>query len=293
MSETQLARIPWLEGKRISVCIKPVDLHPVVLPGTSSATRQSRRIGITHADAAAIEVGIRLAEASGASIQIVAAGPSHVGDSLLEAAAAAQGTAVRISVPFDEDSSVVAAELAECVAGSALVICGAYSGDRGTGSVPGFLAHECGIGQALGLTSLSVAQGELRVVRRLDGGAAEILAVSSPAVCSVEGSVVLDGHVCSLRRASLERLLELRAAGIEQRSRVSRSAVSLSGTLHPFLPRTRLVAPPQGGSALDRIVELTGALAERVPPRRVEATPEQAATLIIDQLVEWGYLDPQ
>ena len=42
------------------------------------------------------------------------------------------------------------------------------------------------------------------------------------------------------------------------------------------------------------VVELTGALVARTPPRRVDAADDAdaAADAIIEQLAAWGYLDP-
>ena len=66
--------------------------------------------------------------------------------------------------------------------------------DRGTGSVPAFLAHELGNAQALGLVEVDTGHAVDRAVdcacvRRLDGGRREVLDVAAPAVLSVEGSV--------------------------------------------------------------------------------------------------------
>jgi electron transfer flavoprotein beta subunit len=48
---------------------------------------------------------------------------------------------------------------------------------------------------------------------------------------------------------------------------------------------------PAGDVALQRVVELTGALVERTPPRTVELSADDAADLILDQLRTWGYLE--
>ena len=67
-----------------------------------------------------------------------------------------------------------------------LVVCGDRSADRGTGALPGFLAHELGAAQALGLVSLepdAATVGAARALvaeRRLDGGWREQLRVPLP-----------------------------------------------------------------------------------------------------------------
>jgi hypothetical protein len=89
-----------------------------------------------------------------------------------------------------------------------LVVCGDHSADRGTGSTPAFLAGLLGAAQALGLVQLSTVEGELRALRRLDGGRRERLVVPLPAVCSVEPTGV------RLRRAALPAVLAAATAPI-------------------------------------------------------------------------------
>ena len=124
----------------------------------------------------------------------------------------------------------------------------------------------------------------LRVVRRLDGGRRERLTVRSPAVISVEGAVA------DLRRAPLAAVLRTRDAPVEVR-RIRSQHRADRPRLRPWRPRARVVPPPQGDTALDRIVELTGALVERTPPVAVELPPGAAARAILEQLRTWGYLD--
>ena len=91
------------------------------------------------------------------------------------------------------------------------MVCGDVSADRGSGSVPAFVAAELGVAQALGLVERrpATATAARRVTRRLDGGRREVLAVTAPAVLSVEGAVA------RLRRASLPAELAARTAPIE------------------------------------------------------------------------------
>ena len=105
----------------------------------------------------------------------------------------------------------VAAVLAPAVSGARFVLCGDASLDRGSGSVPAFVAAALGCAQALGLTSLAVEDGEhgaVLVERRLDGGRRERLRVAAPAVLSVQSGL-------RLRRAPLAGVLAAREARIE------------------------------------------------------------------------------
>jgi len=225
---------------------------------------------------------------------------------------------VRIDGDGTEPSQDVATRLAALLAaeGSAiaelLVVCGDLSADRGSGSVPAFLAGAVGAAQALGLVDVDSGESGpgsegseanpigtgsngdtgtgtgtdcvLRVVRRLDGGRRERLTVRSPAVISVEGAVA------DLRRASLAAVLRTQDAPVEVHQIRSRHH-SDRPRLRPWRPRARVVPPPHGDTALDRIVQLTGAFVERTPPVAVELPPAEAAQAILEQLRTWGYLD--
>ena len=70
----------------------------------------------------------------------------------------------------------------------------------------------------------------------------------------------------------------------ESRVRVTRRA--------PYRPRPRALPPPDADlSPRERILSLTGALSDRTPPQTIVADTDEAATLVLEQLRTWGYLD--
>ncbi len=163
------------------------------------------------------------------------------------------------------------------------VICGDLSYDRGSGAAPALLAHHLQFAQALGLIEVTPDEpGRYRAVRRLDGGRRELLAVNGPSVLSVEGAAA------TLRRAPLVSTLgrahevEVRLGRIEAHVQPPR--------MRPWRPRARVLAAPESPDAFGRILSLTGALVDQRTARTVEADPQEAAQLILDQLHEWGYL---
>lgn len=270
---------------RIAVCWKWVSLD-------REREADRRWSGVSAADEAALEIALTIADKTRAAsessdVTVICLGPASADDVLRDAIAAGATSAVRVDASTELDSHVVAVALAEHLGGQDLVVCGDYSLDRGTGSVPAFLADELSSAQALGLLDVRSAgsgasSDALRVVRRLDGGRREILDVMPPAVLSVEGSTA------TLRRASLAASLASRTATIETvRGPHGRLP---EAEIHPFRPRARVVPAPAGGS-LDRVRQILDIGGGNAHAELVTLDPAAAASKILDQLRDWGYLD--
>ena len=298
-------------GPMVAVCLAPTDLRPEVDDLTGAVTADPRRVDLVAAEAAALEHGLRIASAWDGWVLVVAAGPASVAGMLAEAAALG-AEVVRVE-PLDAPSEVETgpavlrgselagdpAALARALAGAILsrgeprlVICGDRSGVHGVGAVPGFLAHELGVDQALGVVSVSVSPSgdDVLVERRLDGGWRERLSVRGPAVISVEGAGV------RLRRAPLSAALEARSVDVPVYRAAAGGPAGAGGlpgggggalpgagaggvrgggggglqvgAPRPYRPRPRPVDPPVG-DARQRLLALTGALTNREPPRIV------------------------
>lgn len=244
--------------------------------------------GVSDADRAALEVALVIAEATDDHVDVVTVGPSSAERGLRDALAVGARRAVRVDAPDALRSDAVADALAGEVHDATWVVCGDYSSDRGSGSVPAFLAAELDLEQALGLVAvdppLPGAPGALGAIRRLDGGRRERLQLASPAVLSVEGSVA------RLRRASLAGELAARDAAIEVVPGPT-GPVDRPDEVRPFRPRARVLPPPRGGDALARVRALTDAGAASGHGETVSLEPAAAAVRIVEALREWGYLD--
>ncbi|WAL67478.1 mycofactocin-associated electron transfer flavoprotein beta subunit [Amycolatopsis cynarae] len=271
------------------------DQRASVDPLTGEVRTDARTSGASAADRAALEHALRLAEAFGGRCLAVTVGPAEAEEMLREALAAGAHEVLRIEGPepgrtVGEDGHDTARLLAAGLpARPDIVVCGDRSADRGTGSTPAFLAHELGACQALGLLELSVEDGRLRALRRLDGGRRERLAVSLPAVCSVEPAGTL------LRRASLPAVLAARRAEVPSVPAVApadaASGHGSAGVVRPYRPRPRVLPAPAGAEPHQRLLALTGALVERTPPKVLRPeTPAEAARELLDYLRERGYL---
>jgi electron transfer flavoprotein beta subunit len=275
----------------IASCVKWTDLRPDIDRVHGTVTSGGRDHGFSEADRSAVEVALRLADAWDAEVAVVCAGPAAADAGLRDLLAAGAARVVRVDTATDASGEVTAALLAPVLSGADLgadvVVCGDMSADRGSGTVPAYLAHHLGAAQALGLIQVEpTAPGRVRAVRRLDGGRREVLTIDAPAVLSVEGSVG------ELRRAPLAATLAARDSSIEVRTGHPEHHVE-PPRLRPWRPPARVLSAPAGDHALERVVQLTGALVDRTPPRTLELDPPAAADAIIEQLRSWGYLTRQ
>lgn len=262
----------------ITVCIK------WVLPNRDG---DERFAGISLADQAALETALVIAESTGETCTVVTVGPRAAETSLRDALACGATRAVRVDAPNTIESAETARLLAKVARGSRLVVCGDYSADRGSGSVPAFIAAELAVGQALGLVEVRVVDRSLAVTRRLDGGRRETLAIDGAAVVSVEGSVT------RLRRAPLRASLSAANAPIEVVGADDTGAIRRvpdAATIRPYRPRARVVASPVGATALDRVRRVTDASSSKGHGETVTLEPRAAAERILHSLREWGYL---
>jgi electron transfer flavoprotein beta subunit len=250
---------------------------------------------VSAADEAALEVALTLAGDGGgeAAVTVVTVGPPAAESVLRDAIARGARRAVRVDAPDDLRSDAVAAALVPLASGCSWVVCGDYSIDRGSGSVPALIAAGLGVAQALGLVQVAPEPDDsLRVTRRLDGGRREELSVSSPAVVSVEGSVA------RLRRASLSAQLAARAADVDVIAVVA--GVDVVGTLAgpreitvaagPYRPRPRVLPAPAGADALTRIRDVMSSGVAATHGDTVALDPPEAAARIVQALREWGYV---
>jgi electron transfer flavoprotein beta subunit len=237
--------------------------------------------GVSAADQAALEVGLTLA--GDRPVAVVIVGPPAADRALRDALARGARRAVRVSAPPDLRSEAVAASIVPFATGCEWVVCGDASVDRGSAAVPALVAAGCGYAQALGLVEVGPAAAGLRVLRRLDGGRREELALRAPAVLSVEGSVA------RLRRASLKAELAARTAPIEVVDGPD-GPREMPVDAGPYRPRARVLPAPAGTDPLTRIRALTAAGSDVAHGEVVTLDPPAAAARILDALREWGYL---
>lgn len=267
---------------QIAVCLKWV-AHP----GEPDDERFS---GMSAADASALEWALRHAEharARGVDAEVTAAtvGPVGADRVLRDALARGVSRALRIDAPKGVESADVAAALASALPGRHWIWCGDYSADRGTGSVPAFLAASHGARQALGIIDAHFDGDTLSLTRRLDGGRRERLVAAAPAVVSVEGATA------ALRRASLPAVRAAASHAIEI-VHPGAQVRTHEAVIVPYRPRARVLPAPSGDDALDRLRVLTDAAAAAAARgESIDVSPTEAAARIVTTVRAWGYLE--
>ncbi|HSM66603.1 MAG TPA: mycofactocin-associated electron transfer flavoprotein beta subunit [Ilumatobacteraceae bacterium] len=263
---------------KIAVCWKWVSLD-------REHVLDERWAGVSAADEAALETALTIADtlADGTTVTVIGLGPADADDVLRRALAVGATAVRRLDASPELDSRTVALAIAALVADADLVVCGDYSIDRGTGSVPAFVAAELGVAQALGLVEIDTATAAdppLRALRRLDGGRRELLDVPIPAVVSVEGSVA------RLRRAPLTASLSARSTPIDVVAGPHGRAPETE--IHPYRPRPRTLPAPSGDT-LSRVRSILDVGGDDSHAETVTLDPPAAALRIIEQLRDWGY----
>jgi len=153
--------------------------------------------GISTYDPVAIELARRLAEAAGAELIGVTAGPKGVGAPI--ASKAALGRGLDRVVIIEDDSlreagrSELAAVLAEAIrhiGGVDLVITGDSSVDVAAKMVPTVLAGELGWPAVAEVSAVTGQAGALRVERSIPGGV-QVLEISGPAVLAASADAAV------------------------------------------------------------------------------------------------------
>lgn len=271
------------------VCLKWVSLRPEIDPLTGISNADPRFSGAGRADWSALEWALRLA-AGERDVVVVAVAPASADRVLRESLAVGAARAVRIDNTDGRlPSREVARQLAAVATRSrATTVCtGDHSLDRGSGSVPAFLAAELERPQALGLVSAERSGQDLLVERRLDRGRRERLILRSPAVLSFEAGP-------ELRRASLSATVAAVnvAIGVEPMLPLGRATAPSPVVVAtgPYRPRTNVKPPPEGDTR-DRLLSLSNSASADVRSRVFEGSADEAAAVAHDQLVEWGYLE--
>ncbi|WP_447002602.1 mycofactocin-associated electron transfer flavoprotein beta subunit [Saccharothrix isguenensis] len=277
----------------VAAALRWTDRHASVDRLTAQVRHNPLTSGLSEADRCALEHALRLTAAlPDARSVAVTIGPPGADSVLREALEVGVDEVLRVDGPVhdhtDDGSRTAAALLAglRAVGTPDVVLCGDRSSDRGTGTTPAFLAAYLDAHQALGLTDLSLTDGTLHGVRRLDGGRRERLRIGYPAVCSVEpAGVRLRRGALSAVLAAQDAVIPVLPCPVSDDTRVTVTSV------RPYRPRPRELPGATVESPRERIHAFIGASGAEVRSRVVTPqTPQAAADELLAFLTEHGYL---
>lgn len=176
--------------------------------------------------------------------------------------------------------------LAAALTGTAfdLVLAPQRSGDGGASPIGPALAGLLDLPQATAIESLRIEGGTALVMRRLDRGEREELAVTLPAV------IALEPDVCRPRTASPAELLAAQSAPVPRLAAVPGPTARFLDHVGPRPAPPRLRFPDPSASAEIRIAEVVGTAEDGRAREVATGSPEELAGRIVRLLRERGYI---
>jgi electron transfer flavoprotein beta subunit len=181
---------------KIAVCLKQVVTReqPVRVDDSRTWIRDAdAAFELNEPDAYALEEALRLKERHGGEVIVCSAGPSRVSQALREALA--RGADRALHVKSDDLARADAAGIADALTAALaaeqadLVLTGLQSDDQGFAQVGVVLAERLGMAHTTIVMQVEVADGALRVKRELEGGWFQWVAMSMPAVLTIQSGI--------------------------------------------------------------------------------------------------------
>ncbi|HEX6104946.1 MAG TPA: electron transfer flavoprotein subunit beta/FixA family protein [Gemmatimonadales bacterium] len=199
---------------KIAVCLKRVpemELRFAIAADRKSLDQSGLKYEMSDFDGYALEVALRLVEAQGGEVVLVAVGPDGVQETLRKGLAMGAARAVQLKadeVPFDglAVARALAAELDG--AGYDLVLFGRMATDTASGTVGPMVAELIGLPCVTAVSQLDIAEGRGTARRDLEG-AAETVQFPLPAV------VTIDEGIARPRLASLKGIMAAKKKPLE------------------------------------------------------------------------------
>jgi electron transfer flavoprotein beta subunit len=223
---------------KIIVCVKQVpDTEARIRIGSDGASIAEADVNwiVSPYDEFAVEEALRLREAKGGEVVLVALGPERAQSALRNGLAMGADSAVHLKDPlFDGlDTLGTARALAAAIKGLApfdLVLTGQQGVGGDNSQVPGLLAELLDLPQVTVAVKIEVAEGKASVEREVEG-AHETWETALPAVISAQKGLN------EPRYASLKGIMAAKKKTIE-----TRDAAALGLDAASLAPRTRVTA---------------------------------------------------
>jgi len=181
---------------KIAVCVKQVVTRdwPLRVDDTQAwVYDRDASFEMNEPDAYALEEALRLKERHGGEVVVCSAGPARVAQVIREALARGADRAIRVE--SDDlalaDGCVVAEALAAAVRQEQfdLVLTGLQSDDQGFAQTGVVLAELLDIPHATIIMEVQISDGRVRVKRELEGGWFQWVAMSTPALLTIQSGI--------------------------------------------------------------------------------------------------------
>ena len=181
---------------KIAVCVKQVVTRdwPLRVDDTQAwVYDRDASFEMNEPDAYALEEALRLKERHGGEVVVCSAGPARVAQVIREALARGADRAIRVE--SDDlalaDGYVVAEALAAAIRQEQfdLVLTGLQSDDQGFAQTGVVLAELLDIPHATIIMEVQISDGRVRVKRELEGGWFQWVAMSTPALLTIQSGI--------------------------------------------------------------------------------------------------------
>ncbi|MFV9502946.1 MAG: electron transfer flavoprotein subunit beta/FixA family protein [Oscillochloridaceae bacterium umkhey_bin13] len=279
------------------VCLKlvpdPLTVEASPFTGVIDPRRLLYRTNL--ADEGALELALSLAGPTG-RVSALTVGPPAADEVARQALAVGASQAWRLwdaslPEPHPFATATLLAAAVRALPPANVILCGARSSDRGSGTVPALLAELLGLPVATDVTALNLTGPTVQMQRRLDRGAREELVLDLPAVVGLEPGPL------RLRQPALPQLLAARRTQIELRTsadlglRQLPAPASEQRGLQAPRPRPRpIFAPASNLPAHERISQLLAAGVASKSGSIQSGPPEQLAARLVAFLRERGFI---
>jgi electron transfer flavoprotein beta subunit len=247
---------------KIAVCIKQVptrDWQPRLDDKKTWIREADASYEMNEPDAYALEEGLRLKERHGGEVIVCSAGPARVAQVLREALARGADRAIHVEgdALAAADAFVVAESLAAGMQGEQfdLILTGLQSDDQGSAQTGVILAERLDLPHATIIMEVALDGTTLRVKRELEGGWFQWLAMSLPAVLTIQSGIN------QLRYATLKGIMAAKKKEI-RKAAVPAGVTARQAIVGLHLPEKAKKTQMLGGSAAEAATELVRRLHE-------------------------------
>jgi electron transfer flavoprotein beta subunit len=236
---------------KILVCLKQVPHQDARLDITADGQwikEDGLKFEINSYDSFALEEALRLKDAGSATEVIVASiGPERVTQALRTALGMGADRAVHVKDPaVDGSDALGVARILAAVAksvGCEAIFLGLMSDDSNASSVGPMIAELLGIPSATGVVKEEKTANGFRVERELDGGAIEVVELSSPCVLAVQTGLN------QVRYASLKGIMAAKKKPIDVKTAADLGLAGQVGAAAARVKLQKIYAPPKGAGA--------------------------------------------